>query len=109
MAGARMVQLRVGGQTYRVNTTATEDELARLTAMVEQKLSVVAPGGRMVNPQALLLAALALAHDLEEERARFASHKTETRAAFGRMLERVESALGVEPSGGDGVVKEGRS
>jgi cell division protein ZapA len=102
MASARTVQLRVGGQTYRVNTTADDDELARLTALVEQKLALVAPGGRVVNPQALLLAALALAHDLEEERARHAGQLARTRTAFGRMLERVDAVLGGAGLEGDG-------
>jgi len=105
MAGARTVQLRVGGQTYRVHTSAEEDELARLAALVEQKLAIVAPGGRVVNPQALLLAALALAHDLEEERARHAGHVARTRVVFGRMLERVDAVLGVGE--GDGSAGEG--
>jgi cell division protein ZapA len=94
MGGGRTVQLRVGGQSYRVVTSASDDELERLTLIVEQKLSQVAPPGRPVNPQALLLAALALAHDLEEERARHDDRLTKTRTAFGRMLERVDAALG---------------
>lgn len=93
MAG-RTVQLRIGGQTYRVVTTASDDELQRLAAMVDQKIATVVPPGRTVTPQAMLLAAMALAHDLEEERARSAALAERTRGAFGRMLERVDSALG---------------
>src|SRR5688572_11332684 len=63
MAG-RTVQLRVGGQTYRVLSSAGEEELQRLAAVVDQKLASVVPPGRPVTPQAMLLAALALAHDL---------------------------------------------
>lgn len=92
MAG-RTVQLRVGGQTYRVVTTASDDELQRLAAMVDQKIATVVPPGRTVTPQAMLLAAMALAHDLEEERARSAAITERTRGAFGRMLERVDTAL----------------
>jgi cell division protein ZapA len=94
MGSGRQVQLRIGGQTYRVVTSASDDELHRLAAVVEQKLAQVAPPGRMVNPQALLLAALALAHELEEERARSSERLARTRTAFGRMLERVDAALG---------------
>jgi len=100
--GGRQVQLRIGGQTYRVVTSASDDELHRLTAMVEQKLALVAPPGRVVNPNALLLAALALAHDLEAERNQNKAQLAKTRSAFGRMLERVDLALGtLEPAGGD--------
>jgi cell division protein ZapA len=90
----RTVQLRVGGQTYRVVTTASEEELQRLAAVVDQKLAAVVPPGRAITPQAMLLAAMALAHDLEEERARAAAVTARARAAFGRMLERVDAALG---------------
>jgi cell division protein ZapA len=107
MAG-RTVQLRVGGQTYRVVTSASDDELSRLAAMVDQKLATVVPAGRMVTPQSMLLAAMALAHDLEEERARgegaLGDLEAErarnrvlaerARGAFGRILERVDAALG---------------
>jgi cell division protein ZapA len=93
----RTVQLRVGGQTYRVVTTASEEELLRLAAAVDQKLAAVVPPGRAITPQAMLLAAMALAHDLEEERARAAAITSRTRVAYGRMLERVDAALGDYP------------
>jgi cell division protein ZapA len=93
MAG-RTVQLRVGGQTYRVVTTASEEELQRLAAVVDQKLASVVPPGRAITPQAMLLAAMALAHDLEEERERSAAIAAKARGAFGRMIERVDAALG---------------
>lgn len=102
MAG-RTVHLRVGGQTYRVVTSASDDELQRLAAMVDQKIAAVVPPGRAVTPQAMLLAAMALAHDLEEERARSSALAERTRGAFGRMLERVDNALGqMSPDGSSG-------
>jgi cell division protein ZapA len=101
MAG-RTVQLRVGGQTYRVVTTASDEELQRLAAVVDQKLATVVPQGRAVTPQAMLLAAMALAHDLEEERQRGAAFATRARGAVGRMLERVEAVLGETADGPGG-------
>lgn len=89
----RTVQLRVGGQTYRVVTSASDEELRRLAAVVDQKLATVVSPGRAVTPQAMLLAAMALAHDLEEERSRSAAFADKTRGAFGRMLARVDAAL----------------
>ncbi len=103
MAG-RGVQLKVGGQTYRVVTSASEDELRRLAAVVDEKLAAVVPPGRPMTPQAMLLAAIALAHDLEEERGRAAHVATRARAAFGRILQRVDAAL--ETSGGAGSTGE---
>src|SRR6478752_3753707 len=92
----RTVQLRVGGQTYRVVTSASDEELQRLAAVVDAKLATVVPPGRAVTPQAMLLAAMALAHDLEEERERSAgvsSRLLGARGAFNRMLARVDAAL----------------
>jgi cell division protein ZapA len=92
----RTVQLKVGGQTYRVVTSASEEELQRLAAVVDAKLATVVPPGRAVTPQAMLLAAMALAHDLEEERERSSAVSAKlmgTRGAFNRMLARVDAAL----------------
>jgi|SRR6185503_5003174 len=99
MAG-RTVQLRVGGQTYRVVSSASDEELQRLAAVVDEKLAVVVPPGRAVTPQAMLLAAMALAHDLEQERSRVATVSERARGAFGRMLQRVDAALGSSSEGG---------
>lgn len=92
MAG-RTVHLRVGGQTYRVTTSSSDEELQRLAAVVDQKIATVVPPGRVVTPQAMLLAALALAYELEEERSRTATVTARARGAFGRMLQRVDAAL----------------
>jgi cell division protein ZapA len=91
--GGRTVQLRVGGQTYRVVTSASEPELTRLAAIVDHKLSQVVGAGRPITPQAMLLAALALAHDLEEERTRATAVVDKARDAFNRILQRVDGAL----------------
>jgi cell division protein ZapA len=89
----RTVQLRVGGQTYRVTTSSSDEELQRLAAVVDEKLATVVPPGQAVTPQAMLLAAMSLAHDLEEERARSATIAVRAKDAFGRILERVDAAL----------------
>lgn len=87
------MQLHVAGQSYKVVTTAADDELGRLAAVVESKVSEVTPRGRPVQPQAVLLAALALAHDLEEERSRRESLERRTRDLLRRFLMRIDSAL----------------
>jgi cell division protein ZapA len=110
VGGGRTVQLRIGGQTYRVVTSASDDELQRLTAMVEEKLALVSPPGRPINPHAMLLAALALAHELHEERNRNTERVARTKSAFTRMLQRVDAALGnLEPErrGPEGAGGEG--
>src|SRR4051794_22734749 len=97
MAG-RAVQLRVAGQTYRVVTSASEDGLRRLAAVVDAKLADLVPAGRAVTAQAILLAAIALAHDLEEERARAGAFAGRARDAVGSIVARVDAALADVPA-----------
>jgi cell division protein ZapA len=89
----RTVQLRVAGQTYRVVTTATDAELKRFVSLIEEKLGAVTPRGRALHPQALLLTTLALAHDLEEERARSQRIEARARETLTRLVERIDAAL----------------
>ncbi len=90
----RTVQLRVGGQSYRVVSSASDEELQRLATAVEERLApLMQPGRSMMPQQAMLLAAMALAHDLEEERTKTRLLKTKFREAFTRILERVDQAL----------------
>ena len=106
----RTVQLRVAGQTCRVATTADDGELERLTAMVEEKLGAIVAPGRPVTTQAVLLAAIALAHDADEQRTRAEALTSRARETLGRLLTRVDAALAavdghaavVAPAGGDG-------
>jgi cell division protein ZapA len=91
----RTVEVRVGGQNFRVVSSASEDEVRRLVAVVNEKLVEVAPG-RTVQPQALLLAAIALAHDLEGERRHREGLERRTRDLMRRLLVRIDSALDEE-------------
>lgn len=93
MVARPTVQVRVGGQTYSVKASASEEELHRLAAAVDQRLARLIPPGRPATPQAILLAAMALAHDLEEERARSSALAERSRTAMRKLLERVDEAL----------------
>jgi cell division protein ZapA len=89
----RTVELRIAGQSYRVVSTAPEDELRRLADVVGTKLAEVTPRGRPVQPQAMLLAAIALAHELESERGRRESLERRARDLLRRVLVRIDDAL----------------
>lgn len=88
------VQLKVAGQTYRVVTSAAEEELQRLATVVERALSEVTPPGRQPSPQSLVLAAITLAHELEQERARCERLKRDHRAFVVRTLDKIDEVLG---------------
>lgn len=97
------MQLRVGGQVYKVSASATEEELLRLAAVIDAKLC-----GRPATPQNMFLAAMAIAHDLEEAQAKADSITQRSRDVVGRVLQRVDVALanlgthtvGASPSSG---------
>ncbi len=89
----RAIQLRVAGQTYKVASSADEDELRRLAALVDARVAELVPKGRAVPGNAILLAAIALAHDLEKERAARSSLERKTRDVLRRVLMRIDHAL----------------
>ena len=92
----RTVVLTVGAREYKVVSSATEGELQRLASVVQAKLEAVLPRGKPEPPQALLLAALALAHDLEEERARSSALERKSRDMLRRVLLRLDNVLEVD-------------
>lgn len=92
MAG-RTVELQVGGESCRVVTTADEEELQRFAAMVEDKLADVLQPGRPVTTKAMILAAVALAHDVEEQRARAEAIAERAQDGLSTLLGRVDEAL----------------
>ena len=87
------VELRVGGQVYRVVASASEEDLKRLAAVVDARLRQVTPPGRQVTPQSLLLAAISLANDLEEERSRTAKLAARSREMLGSIMTRIDAAI----------------
>jgi cell division protein ZapA len=89
----KTVPLTVGSREYKVVSSASPEELTRLAEAVSARLAAVVPKGRPEPPQALLLAALALAHDLEEEQARARSVERKSRDALRRVLVRLDSVL----------------
>ncbi len=91
----RPVQLRVGGQSYRVLSSASAEELERLASVVDEKIASMSPIGRPVSPQAILLAAIALAHDAEEQRQRADRIVARSRAALAGIVERVDDSLAI--------------
>ena len=87
------VELRVGGQTYRVVATAEEAELHRLAEVVDQRLRTLTAPGRSMSSQTLLLAALSLAHDLEDERNRRVRSEQRAREMLSALVARIDAAL----------------
>jgi cell division protein ZapA len=90
---ARPVQLRIAGQSYKVVSSADEEDLQRLAETVSAKVAELTPRGKTASPQSMLLAAIALAHDLEEERARRTAVERRSRDMLRRVLVRIDDAL----------------
>ncbi len=87
------VQLKVAGQIYQVISSAPESELKRLAQVVERALYEVTQPGRQPSPQALVLAAMTLAHELEAERAEKDAIKRKYAQTLESLLGRVDQAL----------------
>lgn len=96
----RTAVVTVGSREYKVVSSASPDELARLAGTVSAKLSEVVPAGRPEPPQALLLVAMALAHDLEVERERARALERRSRDMLRRVLVRLDGVLELEGSSG---------
>ena len=92
MAGSP-VELKVGGQTYRVVASAEETELRRLADLVDARLRSMTAPGRPISPQSLLLAAISLAHDLEEEKRKRQQLETRSKEMLKSVLARIDAAI----------------
>lgn len=101
MNRAAAVELRVGGHTYRVASSATEDDLRRLASVVDSKLRQIS-SSTAFHPQSMLLVAMSLAHELEQERGRRVHVEDQARKMLNRLLEQVDAALEVTAAFDDG-------
>jgi cell division protein ZapA len=91
------VEVKIGGLSYRVQGSASEVELHRLAGIVDQHLRAL--GGSAKNPSAgaLVLVAITLAHELEEERAARRRVEERSKEMLQSLLERIDNALDASP------------
>ena len=101
MAGSP-VELKVGGQTYRVVASAEETELRRLADLVDARLRSMTAPGRPISSQALLLAAISLAHDLEEEKRKRLQLEARSKDMLRSVLARIDAAIEASDDKPDG-------
>jgi cell division protein ZapA len=94
------VEVNVGGQLYRLVASTGEQSIQRYAGVVNERLREVTGVERPLHPQALLLVAMALAHDLEQERARRIEERNHAEEMLRSLLARVNAAL-------DGVDEDG--
>jgi cell division protein ZapA len=94
------VEVHVGGQLYRLVASSGEQTIQRYAGVVNERLRELTGSERTSHPQAMLLVAMALAHDLEQERAQRASERSNTEQQLRQLLGRVNEALdGVDENG----------
>jgi cell division protein ZapA (FtsZ GTPase activity inhibitor) len=82
----------VGGVSYRLAATADEAQLQRYAAIVDERLRSLTPSGT-VHPNGLVLVALSLVHELEDERRRRGQVEQRSRESLQRLLQRIDDAL----------------
>jgi cell division protein ZapA len=94
------VEVSVGGQSYRLVASSGEHTLQRYAGVVNERLRDLTGTDRSSHPQAMLLVAMALAHDLEQERAQRQADLSSAEAMLKELLGRVNEALeGVDENG----------
>lgn len=96
----RTATVTVGGHSYRVHSSATEEELARLAALVDERLLAL-PLNQRGDPKSLVLVALGLAHDLEQERQLRAAERRVLDGRVRTLVARVDDALGHVDANGE--------
>jgi cell division protein ZapA len=101
MAGSP-VDLKVGGQTYRVVASAEETELRRLADLVDARLRSMTAPGRAISSQSMLLAAISLAHDLEEEKRKRLQLEARSKQMLRSVLARIDAAIEASDEKADG-------
>jgi cell division protein ZapA len=100
------VALSVGGQTYRVRAAVSESELRGLAATVDARLRQLVGSPRTAQPQALLLVAIALAHDLQQERDSRRQLQHEAHQTLQLLLQRLDAAIGTADEALASVITE---
>jgi cell division protein ZapA len=101
-----VVQLKIAGQSYRVITSASTEDVGRLAARVEETLRSVTAPGRQPGEQSMVLAAITLAHDLEEERRARRALEARYEAKLEQLLGMVNAALGQSTAPDDSMERE---
>jgi cell division protein ZapA len=94
------VEVHVGGQLYRLVASSGEQTVQRYASVVNERLRELTGSERTSHPQAMLLVAMALAHDLEQERTQRLAERQGTEELLRQLLGRVNEALdGVDENG----------
>lgn len=86
------VSVQIAGTTYRIQSSASPDEVQRLADLVDEKMREVNPADRPPTPQLFLLVAMSFAHELEQERLRRQTAEAESRDLLRRLTQRPDQA-----------------
>ena len=88
------VAIRIGGQTYRVRAQASEQELHRLAASVDARLrQIPASSLGASSQQGLLLVAISLVHELDNERSARKKFEQDTAELLQLLLDHIDRTL----------------
>ena len=89
----RTVQLRVAGQTHRVVTTATDGELKRFVATIEDRLHEVSPRGRRCIRKRCYWLRSRWCTISKKARALASDRDACSRGTLAKLVERIDAAL----------------
>ncbi len=95
-------QLQIGGRSYQVVSSASQQELDKLAARVERALATENPGGNLRAERSILLAALRLAHEAEEAEARRIDERARHQEQLSGYLKQLNQLLGLDETPSQG-------
>lgn len=87
-----VTEIQIGGVAYRVQSSADTSELSKLAAVVEARLSDL-PASQRHDHRSLVLVALSLAHDLEQERIAHQALRASVAQRLTGLVSRIDDAL----------------
>jgi cell division protein ZapA (FtsZ GTPase activity inhibitor) len=88
-----LLEIVIGGQSYRLFSDAEPSKLKRLAAIVDDQVNACDPLRKLSPNQALLYAALTLAEQLDQDRSARLSFETQTRESLEKILHRIDATI----------------
>ena len=92
MSPSPITSVRVGGRAYRLQSSASSEDLTRYAEEVDRRLRLL-PMAQQTDPKSLLLVAFGLVHELEQARAACEQARRDTERRLRALLTRVDESL----------------
>lgn len=100
MSPSPITSVRIGGRSYRLQSSASSEDLTRYAEEVDRRLHLL-PKAQQTDPKSLLLVAFGLVHELEQARAACEEARRDTERRLRSLLSRLDESLHGTDENGD--------